>query len=280
MHLKSHTAAILIGYSLLCQGCIDFYIKKPVHVRVVDAETAHPISDTEVSVHYPYYLSINPPQPVQAVTDTEGRCTLSVANFHSVEWEASAEGYLSHSISVHMRNRRVPYEFLDDGGVLIRLYREPSPKLIITIKDGYRGPLMLDIRPSQSWIHDRVGSREFFVDALDDGYVGIDASPLLFRWISKYMLDIVFRYESGTLVPKHDYRISDTDIALRWVTLHSEWNRVTSNFEWKRYLFVVGSADDMRSFQRLVFHYIDGDPPYRTSNRAGFNALFVRPLED
>src|SRR4051794_8851553 len=90
---------VALGCSLT--GCLAIYSKRPVEVVVTDANTGQPVAGLPVSVDYlsmclnyfgPHVLNI--PEKQSAVTDTNGRVILPIADFDdgSIRLQAGSYG--------------------------------------------------------------------------------------------------------------------------------------------------------------------------------------------
>ncbi len=271
-YFERKTIIMYLVVSCVClQGCINLYSYKPVTVRVVDAETNAPIPNVNVWVGYDAMFSWPCPKRTIAITDEKGEAILRIANFRGGGLSLQAgnrNGYLDHG-AISRDGHRVPAEFRvpakegkNDIQAEIRLYREPKPKLKIIIPDGYRGPLKIHLRPKSSYIQEHIGQREFTFTSSENGYVGIDAAPLLVREGS---FNIDAHYANGEKIVRYPKESKDTDLLLRWVTC---------NYDGTKALFVVGTKSDYDAIHAVVYHYIGGSPNHVRSNREAFSALF------
>jgi hypothetical protein len=247
--------AFSLCFLVLCacsSGCIAFYLPVPVQVTVRDAETGAPIPDAHVDVFTNAMFLLNMPHPESAVTNQQGVARMTAATSMLQTWRTAADDYLSNN-ELKVLYKSEPLEF--------RLYKKPAPLVNISVPNGYRGPLKVDLRPIPGWIRNKPGERDFRFKASPTGYVRIDATPLLLR--SLYNLDVHAHFEDGTAILKVDYMTRPTEVALRWVDILD--NRV---------VFAVGTEQDEQAVRSRVFDYANGDPNNNSTNPEKFNRLF------
>jgi hypothetical protein len=247
-------------------GCLAIYSKKSIPVRVIDAETGQGIEDATIDVSYlprgidlVWALTLNRPDDEHRRTNHDGRVDVPVANTGWVSWSVDAEGYLGQS-TMNFDGGRVPEEFipgtekLRDHSAVVRLYRGPLPQVTIVVPDGYRGPLLVDVRSVNRRVQGRPGQRNFVYHADHQGFVDIEATPLLlgnalqirqFSWTS-----IRAQYASGAAIPKASN--DDDEIALRWMTDAPPGQHV----------FVVGTKAEEDLLNSRIYRVIKGHPTH------------------
>jgi hypothetical protein len=230
-------------------GCA-VYTLRPVDVVVVDAESGKPVQGAEVGVDYLALFILNRPWPASGKTDSQGKTSLWVANFHdgSENWSASAPDYLpfqSGGMGSDSRNR-IPCDLVPPGGsaatgpAVIHLYRKPAARIMVIVPDGYRGPLKIDLHPVPEFMAKEPGARQFTFSASSNGYVGIQATPILLH----LNRDIEARYANGDPIPQAGPSNPNV-IALRYVTTEGNINM--------QELYVVGTADDKAAVSHAIF---------------------------
>jgi hypothetical protein len=222
-------------------------------VSVHDAETSRPIPQARVDLRFLYVAVVNAPHPVSATTGEDGMASLRAATFNAQEWSASADGFLNE-------RRMLIGSEKDARSIQFKLYRAPPPSVIVVVPDGYHGPLMVDRRPIDRWLQGAPGQRTFTFQVSPDGYVGIDATPLLTR-MDPFAVTAVF--ENGSPIPEPGTAMSASSIALRSVDVSGT-----------RTLFAVGTEADAEKIRPLVYNYKDGDPHNVSLNHERFNAMF------
>lgn len=237
-------------------GCISFatHSYELVDVRVLDAETSDPLCNARVSVYYAHgeEIVLNQPENLAVSTDRHGRAALEITDYTIdlgvIGWEVSAEGYLTRHAGDPFSGR-VPDEFkkvaTDHDASLeaeIRLYRAPRASVTIVVPDGYRGPLKIEHEPKSDWVQEAIGQREFEFSANDDGYVFVEASPLLARGV---LSGVSVRYADGTEIQRI-YTFyepeADNDIGLRTIGTYPRY----------RDLYVIGTKSDEESLRGMV----------------------------
>ncbi|MCL2648912.1 MAG: hypothetical protein FWD61_18260 [Phycisphaerales bacterium] len=240
-------------------GCIAFYSYKPIHFAVYDAETGQPIAGASVHVRYMANLfSIhNPPRRGGATTDRSGRAKLDMPT----PWgeEASTQMCIKDCLGFGLLGTRVEvsaHGYIEDSPketgqkstpqnpVNVYLYKEPLPEITFVVPDGYRGPLMIDLRPAKTRVQDEPGKRTFTFQVSPSGYIRIDAAPLLFELDWSCLSKSRFVYKSGTCILKHgEYGAADPNrIAVRILHVMELPARPGSG----QYLFVVGTESDAK----------------------------------
>jgi hypothetical protein len=131
----------------------------------------------------------------------------------------------------------------------------------VTVPDGYRGPLTIDLQPIAGRIQGEVGARCFEAQASGSGYVRVAATPLL---LAIDDIDCIgARYEDGRAVPYADYRVTGDDVALRWI--ESVGNRR---------LFVIGTLQDKQKVEAAIYDHVAEEPGAISLNHKAFDALF------
>lgn len=249
------TQVIILAAGCL-PGCISFatHSYELVDVRVLDAETSDPLSNARVSIFYGAgeQIVLNQPDNVDVTTDRHGRAAVEVTDYNIdvgvIGWEVSAEGYLTRHAGDPFSGR-VPDEFLKEATdhdasleAEIRLYRAPRASVTIVVPDGYRGPLKIEHEPKSDWVQEAIGQREFEFSANDDGYVFVEASPML-AW--GVLSGVSVRYADGTEIQRI-YTFyepeKDNDIGLRTIGTYPRY----------RDLYVIGTKSDEESLRGLV----------------------------
>jgi len=249
--IRSLSILVLLTSCSCLGGCIKFYGYRDVTVSVRDAETNQPISHARVDVKYLYMMVINAPKPTYGNTDADGIAVIHAANFDGQDWKASAEGFLSDQRPFFDNESRADF----------KLYREPAPTIEIIVPNGFRGPLLIDRRPVTDWIQGETGHRVFTYHASSNGYVAIDATPLLMGFD---IFKLEARFENGAPIPRRDLvGTGPGTIALRWV-----------DASWPRDLFVVGTESDIEKLHPIIYDYKNGDPHTISLNHTALNALF------
>jgi hypothetical protein len=249
------TTAILL--TICSAGCGRTY--HPVNVAVYDAETDAPIAGAEVAVYYRGIYPFGFPKSDPAATDDRGAATIRIAAGETVEWCASAEGY--------MVDRGEPGEDVR----VFRLYKLPRPQVTIVVPNGYRGPLKIDMRLVPGRVQGKIGKRDFVFRASPSGYVDFDATPLLLATEHFHSLESNFFavHEDGSPVPD-DYRLGRFGVGLRWVAdggLPRRWRR----------LYVIGTYADGQALHAKIMREIDGDPHHLMMDDDALDALFTQP---
>ena len=217
---------------LVLPGCLASYESGPVTITVLDAESNAPIRGAQVELHYTSMMCLNPPKNVSVETGSDGRVEIEEATFGGKWWKIAALGYITDLPSSPDGSPGNPHEF--------RLYREPKPEIVVVIPTGYVGPVFVDFIPSNAWIQNAPGSRQFRFDSSDNGYVPIIASPLIRRATFATRAE----YRDGTTIARAG-DASDRELALRWVG--------TCDWEGDRLLYVVGTSADEKAVEQLVF---------------------------
>ena len=259
--------AICMIMSVLLGGCIAFPSYHPVEVSVRDAETDAPIPNARVMIDYVAVYILNQPKDDAALTNEQGIATLRVSTNTSRYWCASAKGYLGYdeSISGAIGGVRSAWMEGTEDHPVCHLYRRPEPHIFIIIPNGYRGPLWIEKRPVPKLIQDQIGKRDFTYRAAPNGYVGIDATPLLMR---EPIYDDLFRnvvYENHSIVPHKEGQTPPDKIAVRLVS----WVSAT------RLLLVVGTEQDIRDIGPGVAElYKEGDAFHKLDKM--IDALFEK----
>lgn len=270
-------AALALAAAALCSsGCVAFYWPRDIPVTVLDAETGEPVAGADVAVSYTYMLVLNAPRPQSATTNKQGETTIRAANFHAgwTLWTVSAPGYLS-AVAFPSGRRWIPSEFhpplekVADRRAEIRLYRAVEPTITILVPDGYRGPLWVHRRPTRGWIQEAAGKRDFTFRADDNGYVGIDATPLLLRspFPPAPPPDPRVRHEDGSEVPPQGPDTRDADVAVRRIAREGHERRV----------YMVGTQADAEAMYPLVYEAYRGNPGMARTSGATFAAMFPEP---
>jgi hypothetical protein len=256
-------AVLMFALTLLLSqcGCLSLHSSHPVRISVKDAESDVPLSTATVDIGY-QTIRIAPvwnfPKSQSAATNAEGLASLNVAEVKGQMLSVEASGYqpFKHYGGIWIGNN------LD-----VRLYRLPPPQITVVVPDGYRGPLKLDFRPSSRWVQGHAGQRSFTFNATNNGYVEIEASPLLLRLhdaVATGDIGIKATFSSGQEI-RRQYPSREPDaVALRHV--HSFENRS---------LRVIGTETETRDVARMANETTsDGlrfDPPR-------FHATFDKPV--
>lgn len=274
-----HASILLVVTPLaLClAGCeISHHSITPTEVLVLDAETAAPLSDVTVSIYYPhpYAIVLNMPKDVSVETETDGRVALGVANFNmGWFWTVSATGYPSVRWNEDLRDPSfwsVPVGvrdiFNDERGrreITVYLYRDPPPKITVIVPNGYRGPLKVDLQPSENYVQGEVGQREFVFNASETGYVGIEATPLLRR---SYASRVLVRYVDGTRIwDWGEYLSPDRDDRIALYRIVGTGNR---------WLYMIGTKADAEALRAEVYEEVTEPYPGLLFKRETFDAIF------
>lgn len=238
--------ALICLAALACQsGCIAWYTKAPVDLLVLDAETNEPIAGAKVGVHYAYMLMLNVPKDPHALSDHDGRAVLSVARSRSFAnvWEVTAPGFTRYT-ELHgdgpERTSAAKNARASNERRVVRLYREPDPTLTVVVPNGYRGPLLVDLRPVPGFIQDSIGQRTFTIEATDLGYASLDAKLLLQRYTH---IDV--QYADGTPLSDSCGINQDDEVRLRrgFTGFHQE-------------LFYVGTKAEMQPWFKQAADHI------------------------
>jgi hypothetical protein len=246
-------AGLAVALTLSTAGCVSFHGEREVAVSVRDAETGRPTPGARVDVRYPHVAVLNAPRAVSGTTGGDGTTTVVAANFGAQDWAASADGFLAD-------RRLVAGTDKDVRSIEFRLYRVPPPSVVVVVPNGFRGPLMVDRRPTDRWVQGEPGRRAFTFRASPGGYVGIDATPLLIR-MNPFAVGVVF--EDGSSVPEPSTGTGASSVALRHVDLSGA-----------RTLFVVGTEADFGKVRPVVYDFKDGDPRNVSLSHERFNAMF------
>lgn len=204
-------------------GCISFNKYHDVTFQVIDAETAEPIPHATLTVAYDRMFAVNPPEPQEAVTSSDGLVTVRAAN-HRGEFHlaVTAENYIrpiNHRAVIRSQPdydkfRRV---VLPDGVVnVVPMYSEPRPLGTLIVPRGFQG-LIRYPRVSESDIVLIPGQREFTVAMHNDGVVHLPRSGVAAH------MELEIRDSDNTLIPDGDslsesvepetarYRIGNSD---------------------------------------------------------------------
>jgi hypothetical protein len=241
---------LLLALTLLQSGGCQSFV--PVSVQVIDAETAAPVSGARVDAYVLTGMTLFAPKPSSVVTDGRGRAVVRVSDTVDAAGRgaaAAAPGYLRalarfpESRFHRLRDRRRPAREVATSSaadLVIELYREPHPSIVLVVPNGYRGLLRLDQSAPCS---ERILSpRERVVEVS----VRSPAPQKLPRVrLGGHFADerhFGARYEDGTRIPS-----SARDgglIALRLVTARN-----------MRYVYVVGTEKDARDARDPINDY-------------------------
>ncbi len=252
--------AFLLFYSVLCVcsgGCIVFYSYAPVEVTVRDAEMDAPIPSAHVGVKTELMAVLNTPCPDSAVTDEHGIAMLTAATRQPQTWNVAAKGYLPYSHGTFVDRSEPKSQKLQ-----FLLYKEPSPHVHIIVPNNFQGPLKVELRPISALVQHQVGERDFTFRASENGYVRIDATPLLQNLID-HIDAIDAEYEGGTKIPQSDYGLRPAVVGRRYIYMVGH-----------RILFVIGTEEDVQALRPMIYHYRNGDPHNISTNIEAFDALF------
>jgi hypothetical protein len=252
---KARFIAILTCFTL--SGCILMYHYKTASVSVLDAETSAPIAGANVSIEYGYILSVPTPKAPVAVTDANGFSTMQVATLDERYNRVSAPGYIDFRATS-------PNKSPADTPMVFRLYKLPEPSLTFIVPDGYRGPVMLDLHPSDAWIQGNIGERQFTYTIPSSGYVSVQATPLLTR--TYFIENVNFKTKNGIPIPeKQSYQtgstLSVTEVGFEYP------NNLQNNY---RQLWVVGNKSDFDDIDTKI----NGVPNNRNFDHKVFNQIF------
>ena len=266
----SHALPIAFAIVLSLQGCIAFYKTEEVQLRVVDAATDAPIPGARVHVRHHSMFVINPPPSGDAATDSNGRATVRcVPNWVVVSWEVRAPGYLAPGRYGfrEVSGRQVPtlVDSIHDGVWVIPLHREPAPTLTVIVPRGYTGPLALDRRPTPASATANPMQRIFETRMREGGVVDAGALMPTGLWLD-YFTGMIVVDEGGIALPRADGRVGPSDRAVRFVTSAGD-----------RALFAVGTLDEERAIESVVYRAIPGPPGSRSVSfdESGFDGFFL-----
>lgn len=242
-------------------GC-QMLATRPVEVMVIDAETGQPIEgariDVEVAPLSPLKLSRRKLRSGR-YTDKQGRT--EVLGPLLMGFVPSADGYLDQTTFWPMLPTNGQ---IRDGMATIRLYAEPRPKVTIVVEDGYRGPILIERFPNSDWVQGEVGQRDFVFRANKNGYIRIDATPLLMGYWETSGLTA--RYANGKEIPEWDGNLEDNDVGLRWGTSNA-----------MKQVVVVGTKDDHDRIVRM-FHKSISPHSINSDDRA-FEQIFANAAQ-
>ena len=226
-------------------GCIAIYTRQNVPLRVVDAETNEPIAGAKVEDRQWAYISMNQPGWAGANSDEQGRLTLRLARGLagakiSDQWRVSAPGYVpwfTHGPLELMLEDRSPVSTSDAArqGVrfLLRLYREPKPRLDVVIPHGYRGPVRIRRIPIGNDVQSPSGQRVYECRVSPPEPFVVRAPRLLYA----FDIEVTARYENGTEIPPPSgWNIGDANQEVAWREVAHDADL----------LFVVGDFDDWK----------------------------------
>lgn len=188
--------AIVCGFGT--GGCITRHLAQPIEVKVRDADTGQPIPGATVE------LKLRPSiegESVKGVADDKGKAVVKVKRSQYVAyekpvWQASAPGYLT----VEERSQQ---DLSRTTARQISLHRGPA-KIVVTVPVDYQGPILIDKLLREKWLQLQQGKREFEYRAEVNGYVAIDASPLMMKWLDDAQVRIVD--DEGKQIPESSIR--------------------------------------------------------------------------
>ena len=172
-------------------------------VRVVDAETATPLSGATVDLHvFPSAPEMPDPGHLRVTTSTQGELTIR-SEAEPAIWQVRAEGYIEQRLTSsagHLPPRYAAHATSAYDGI-VHLYRMPEPRLAVQVSETYAGPLTIHLQPARgfgyvlvdeinvafaavdpqaSYVQHVPGHRSFVALASAEGVVELVVAPLLY----------------------------------------------------------------------------------------------------
>ena len=274
IHSTRVVAIATLSVTVNLAGCI--YAYEPIDVLVLDAEYDTPIPNAQVNVSYSRHeLMLNAPKSATGLTDKDGRLTIKVAKeYPFVSWSVDAPGYLPDPGSGRHGPHRIPLDWLhtddastdDRKNAVVRLFREPDPKIIIIVPDGYRGPFGIRMNYLEAFASNVPGKREYVFTASEAGFVEVDAIRIL-RRINPFT-KFEPRYASGEQIPLSFDRFGSGkkgSLALRFV-----------DFVPIGVVYAVGDWDDFVAVRQVMSEYSYDDPRYAQFDVDDWQTLFEK----
>lgn len=248
--MRNLTLTALLLFMPLWSGCIAFYDHSQCHFKVFDAEQNKPVEGAVVSVSYILYKMpvLNFPKPTETMTNQNGLAELKVANSFARILDISAEGYTPLRIWGFQHDWPIIDNFKNqnENEFIVPIYRNPKPTIEIIVPDGYRGPVALDLIPDEKLIQEKPGKRNFSYKMMPNGYIPVQASPLLYEIDNIY--SITARHENGNSISS--IQDSPESIDFRLV--------VSSGFEAKKHLYIIGTEKERDDLDDKIWPVIDG----------------------
>ena len=115
------------------------------------------------------------------------------------------------------------------------------------------------------WIQEQAGKREFTFEPNSNGYVEIEATPLLDH--CEPMNEYRFEYEDGATIEREGSNPPDTK-CLRYVTCGGLSNGAICQ------IYVLGNEEEYNELHSVVFNYIDGKSNHISTNHEAIDKLF------
>ena len=262
---------ILAACLAVLRVCTLSYSVERIAVRVVDPESGTPVEGARIEITYLMILLwpvFNPPPGVDVRTDLEGRAEFQIADLGS-ELRITRPGYIDVWVPTEPRDGHLHprhYEESDDGErrITVPLYRAPEPSVTVVLPDGYRGPVAVELRPSDRDVQASGPQRESVFEADARGRVVIEASPLLYE--QRTLLDLDARFTSGRSVGETVDASSGEKVS--FVKVEFDARRL-------RALFVVGTKADHERLRAEVHR--PTAPDVVVTDWAAFERYFVDP---
>lgn len=171
---------------------------RTVQTLVRDAETGAPIAGAKAHLWYRHgqHSGARTPDSADGTTDAEGRLVVPTALYDSQEWSVEAAGYQKQICSLAGIER-------PQREMVFHLYRDLGRVVVtLVIPDGYLGPVVVDLAPTDQLIQEQAGKRAFTYHVPQSGYVQIPAAPLLYQdeMATCEVTTAQLQYENGTVI--------------------------------------------------------------------------------
>ena len=253
-------AMVVLGLTLfMTQACTSS--RTPNKLLVVDAETRAPLAQARLDLHpYPSSPEAPNPQHPQATTNQQGELTLSNSQAPAI-WQVRADGYVEQRLTSGAGGipSRISAAATSTNTGVIYLYRQPEPQLTISVRDGYTGPLTINLQPATgfgfvkvdgmntdfvatqrdaNYVQGVVGQRVFSATASADGAVTLVVTPLLYD-LKTAQLQI--RDRAG-VIPYRDEANSQPSNRVVWGDVSDDTKRLQQQIP----LFIGTLADYQR----------------------------------
>lgn len=257
--MKNLISVFLFLSIFLFSGCIHFYDYKQYQMRIIDPELNQPVENASISVRYcfPGRIWRQMPKSVKEKTDASGLAKVKVATNsrpYAPICSIRADGYMHTApsdIRMGIDTRWVPSNTRvgNEGEVIIPIYKKPEPTIEIVVPDDYLGPVVIHLIQANEWIQGKPGQREFSYKVGQNGYLSIEASPLLSLPVL-YLAHpdsnnsvITVRRENGQeiLFAGREHELKPDSIGFRWV--HAEGPKI---------LYIIGKAQDRQALYAKV----------------------------
>ena len=166
--------AALAAAALLCLGGCHY---QRVTVSVLDAESGAPVADGEVQTRHSKQ-ELGPDVWESRDRVVGGSARVAVVDGYGPEVRATAPGYLPAGEGVNSW----PHLAATDPTVVVRVYREPAPRIVLELPDGYTGLVKVGLSLLEYGDNPYPpGQRVFPLPYVPPGIAWLPATPLLWR---------------------------------------------------------------------------------------------------